>query len=145
LVTQTSARRVALAALKAWRKKTEFADAIISRLLSGSALASADRAFALELFYGILRNLTRLDFWIGQLRSARIDVDLRDLLRLGFYQLFLANTPEHAAVNETVALAPKQKRAIVNGILRSAARRRRSCKTRQIPNRSMSDSRTRSS
>jgi 16S rRNA (cytosine967-C5)-methyltransferase len=125
LVTQTSARRVALAALKTWRKKTEFADAIISHLLSDAALESADRAFAVELFYGTLRNLTLLDFWIRELRSTRVDVDLRDLLRLGLYQLFLANTPEHAAVYETVALAPRRKRPIVNGILRSAVRRRK--------------------
>jgi 16S rRNA (cytosine967-C5)-methyltransferase len=124
LVTETSARRVALAALKTWRKKREFADTIISHLLSSAALESADRAFAVELFYGILRNLTLLDFWIGELRSAQVEVDLRDLLRLGLYQLFLAKTPEHAAVNETVAVAAKQKRAIVNGILRSAARQR---------------------
>lgn len=107
-----------------WREKTEFADAIISRLLSRAALETADRAFTVELFYGILRNLTLLDFWIGELRSARVDVDLRDLLRLGLYQLFLANTPEHAAVYETVAVAHQQKRAIVNAILRSAVRRR---------------------
>jgi 16S rRNA (cytosine967-C5)-methyltransferase len=130
LVTQTSARRVALAALRTWRKKTEFADAIISRLLSGAALESADRAFAMELFYGILRNLTLLDFWISQLRSTRLDVDLRDLLRLGLYQLFLANTAEHAAGNETVSLAPKRKRPIVNAILRSAVRRRQELRTK---------------
>jgi 16S rRNA (cytosine967-C5)-methyltransferase len=124
LVTETSARRVALAALKTWRKKGEFADTIISHLLSSAALESADRAFAVELLYGVLRNLTLLDFWIGELRSARLEVDLRDLLRLGLYQLFVAKTQEHAAVNETVAVAAKQKRAIVNGILRSAARQR---------------------
>ena len=120
----TSARRVALVALKTWRKKNKFADAIISQLFGKSALASADRAFAVELFYGVLRNLTLLDFWIGQLRDARVDVDLRDILRLGLYQLFAARTPEHAAVYETVALAPKRQRPIVNGILRTAIRRR---------------------
>ncbi len=124
-MTQTSARRVALAALKTWRKKTEFADTIISRLLSSAALQSADRAFAVELFYGVLRNLTLLDFWIGRLRSTRVDVDLRDLLRLGLYQLLLAQTPEHAAVYETVEIASKRKRPIVNAILRGGVRKRR--------------------
>jgi 16S rRNA (cytosine967-C5)-methyltransferase len=123
-VVQNSARRVALAALKAWRKKKEFADTIISRSLSEIALQSADRAFAVELFYGVLRNTTLLDFWIGALRRPRIDTDLRDLLRLGLYQLFIAKTPEHAAVYETVELAPKRQRSVVNGILRSAARRK---------------------
>jgi 16S rRNA (cytosine967-C5)-methyltransferase len=124
-VAQTSARRVALAALRTWRRKKQFADAIISTTLSATALQPADRAFSVELFYGVLRNLTLLDFWIGALRRAHIDVDLRDLLRLGLYQLFIAKTAEHAAVHETVEIAPKSQRAIVNAVLRSAARARK--------------------
>ena len=127
-MAQISARGVALAALRSWRTKKEFADALISRALANSALQSADRAFALELFYGVLRNLTLLDFWIGLLRSGRVDVDLRDLLRLGLYQLFVTNTPEHAAVNETVELAPKRQRAVVNAVLRAAIGKRQSLK-----------------
>jgi 16S rRNA (cytosine967-C5)-methyltransferase len=123
-VAQPSARRVALAALKTWRTKKYFADRVISRLLDDSSLDSADRAFAVELFYGVLRNLTLLDFWIAALRPHRIDVDLRDVLRLGLYQLFVAKTSEHAAVYETVALVTKRQRPIVNGILRSAIRER---------------------
>jgi 16S rRNA (cytosine967-C5)-methyltransferase len=123
-VVQPSARRVALAALKTWREKKDFADRIISRILPASALASADRAFAIELFYGVLRNLTLLDFWIASLRPGRLNVELRDILRLGFYQLFITKTTEHAAVYETVALAQKRLRPVVNGILRNAARRR---------------------
>ena len=121
---QTSARRVALAALRTWRRKRQFADSIISSLLAKNALQPADRAFAVELFYGVLRNLTLLDFWIGVFRRAHVEVDLRDLLRLGLYQLFIAKTAEHAAVHETVEIAPQRQRAIVNAILRSAARDR---------------------
>ncbi len=120
-----SARRVALAALKAWRKKRAFADSIVAKLLANTPLPPADRGFVVELFYGVLRNRSLLDFWIGTLRRTRTDVDLRDSLRLGLYQLFIARTPEHAAVYETVALVPKRERAIANGILRSATRRMR--------------------
>ncbi len=123
-MAQNSARRVALAALRTWRRKKEFADAIISSTLSASALQPADRAFSVELFYGVLRNLTLLDFWISEVRRGHVDVDLRDLLRLGLYQIFIAKTPEHAAVYETVEIAPKGQRAIVNAMLRSAARER---------------------
>lgn len=105
-----------------------FADAVISNALFKTQLQSADRAFAVELFYGVLRNLTLLDFWIGALRRAHVDVDLRDLLRLGLYQLFMAKTAEHAAIYETVEQAPKGQRAIVNAILRSAARDRQDMK-----------------
>src|SRR4029077_12099803 len=86
-------------------------------------LRTADRAFALELFYGVLRNLMLLDFWIGLLRSTRVDLDLRDILRLGFYQLFILKISPHAAVHETVELAPTKHRPLINGILRAALRR----------------------
>ena len=124
-MTLLSARRVALAALKIWRTENDFADRVISRLLPDSSLEPNDRAFAIELFYGVLRNLTLLDFWIGTLRKGRIDAELRDIVRLGFYQLFIAKTPEHAAVYETVELAAKRHRPIVNGILRTATRQRK--------------------
>jgi 16S rRNA (cytosine967-C5)-methyltransferase len=129
-VARTSARRVALAALRTWRREKEFADAVISSALSKAEFQSADRAFAVELFYGVVRNRTLLDFWIRQLRRGRVDEDLRDILRIGLYQLFIAKTPEHAAVYETVDLSPKRQHAIINAILRSAARDRRSLQRR---------------
>lgn len=117
-----SARGVALAGLWEWRRGRQFADAIIHRLLARSGLSAADRAFANELFHGVLRNLTLLDFWLGRLRSAALDHDARDLLRLGLYQLFILETPGHAAVFETVELAPRSKRKLINGVLRAALR-----------------------
>src|SRR4029450_11025005 len=122
-MAQRSARETALAALRLWRKKKRFADSIISGLLANADLTPSDRAFVLELFYGVLRNLTLLDFWIGCLRSSQIDVALRDVLRIGLYQLFLLKTAPHAAVHETVELAPQRQRPIVNGMLRAAIRR----------------------
>lgn len=122
-MARTSARQVALAALRTWRTGKQFADSIISELLDASKLRPADRAFALELCYGVLRNLTLLDFWVGLLRSTRIDLDLRDILRLGFYQLFVLRTSPHAGVHETVELAQRKHRPFINGILRAALRR----------------------
>jgi 16S rRNA (cytosine967-C5)-methyltransferase len=123
-MAQPSARRIALAALRKWRKEKRFADSIISEFLVKGELTYSDRAFALELFYGVLRNLTLLDFWIGCLRSSQIEADLRDVLRLGLYQLFFLDTAQHAAVYETVELASKRKRAVTNAMLRAAARQR---------------------
>lgn len=119
-----SSRALALTALREWRSGQQFADAILARLLRASDLAAPDRAFATELFYGVLRNLTLLDFWIGTLRSSHLDHDARDLLRLGIYQLFLLQTPEHAAVYETVELAGAKARTLVNAVLRNALRRK---------------------
>lgn len=119
-----SARSLAREALKRWRSGTEFADQIVADLFGRSALAPNDRAFALELFYGVLRNLTLLDFWIAQLRSAPVDPGSRDILRLGLYQTLLIETAAHAAVFETVELAPARARSLVNAILRRALRER---------------------
>lgn len=118
-----SARTLALQALSTWRRGQRFADAILEQLLSSSALGGADRAFATELFYGVLRNLTLLDFWIGLLRPASIDHRSRDLLRVGLYQLLCLRTPSHAAVFETVELSPRRQRPFINAVLRAALRR----------------------
>ena len=123
-VLSHGARTIALTALRLWRKEKRFADSIISGLSAKAALTPSDRAFALELFYGVLRNLTLLDFWVSCLRASRVESDLRDILRLGLYQLFLLKTAQHAAVHETVELAPKSQRTIINAMLRAATRQR---------------------
>ncbi len=118
-----NARAVALTALREWRRGRQFADAIIKGLLAESPLQGSDRGFATELFYGALRNLSLLDFWIDLLRSGPLDHASRDLLRLGFYQIFLLQTPQHAAVFETVELGGRRNRGLINGVLRAALRR----------------------
>src|SRR6188472_3240003 len=123
-MARRSARQTALAALQLWRKEKRFADSIISRLLGDADLTPSDRAFTLELFYGVLRNLTLLDFWIGRLRTSHIESNVRDILRLGLYQIFVLKTPAHAAVHETVAIAPQKQRSIINAILRAATKQR---------------------
>lgn len=122
-MAHSSARGLVLAALAEWRRGRRFADAILRHRLEDNSLSAANRAFATELFYGTLCNLSLLDFWIGLLRSGPLDRSARDLLRIGLYQLFCLHTPGHAAVNETVELAPPRKRPLINGVLRTALRR----------------------
>jgi 16S rRNA (cytosine967-C5)-methyltransferase len=117
-----SGRALALLCLDRWRNGTEFADKIVADAFASSSLAAADRAFALELFYGVLRNLSVLDFWIGQLRPASLDPSARDLLRLGLYQILIIEVAAHAAVYETVALAKPRARPLINAVLRRAVR-----------------------
>src|SRR5438094_9974761 len=105
-MAELSARQMALTALRLWRKEKYFGDFIISELLTQTALNTSDRAFVLELFYGVLRNLTLLDFWIRCLRASRIASHIRDILRLGLYQLLRLKPARQPAVLETVDLAP---------------------------------------
>jgi 16S rRNA (cytosine967-C5)-methyltransferase len=117
-----SSRALALDALARWRNGTEFADQIVAEIFARASLGASDRAFTIELFYGLLRNLTLLDFWIAQLRSEPVDPGTRDLLRLGLYQIMFLETAPHAAVFETVKLARPRGRSVVNAILRRALR-----------------------
>ncbi|MGH8095272.1 MAG: 16S rRNA (cytosine(967)-C(5))-methyltransferase RsmB [Chthoniobacterales bacterium] len=117
-----SSRAFALKALDRWRNGAGFADKIVAETFLPAALNPSDRGFALELFYGVLRNLSLLDFWIAQLRSEPIEAGARDLLRLGLYQIMFLETAPHAAVFETVELARARARNLINAVLRRALR-----------------------
>ena len=114
-------RRCCVHALLEWEKGRTFSDEILHTALEREPLPPLDRGFFMETFFGVLRNLSGLDFLIGTLREGPIDLPTRQILRLGLYQIFHLRTAAHAAVNETVNLADRA-RGLVNAILRRALR-----------------------
>lgn len=105
-------------------------EALLDRL--DASMGPKDRALATELSYGTLRWKWRLDSIIRRLSSnpgKKITPTVRDILRLGIFQLFLLDRiPDHAAVNEAVeqakAFSDKRSANFVNGLLRSALKNR---------------------
>jgi 16S rRNA (cytosine967-C5)-methyltransferase len=101
-----------------------------SILTPDSSPASADRALAQELCYGVVRWQAALDWLIARKTAGRTQKGvLQILLRLGLYQLFwLDRIPDHAAVNETVQLARElgfgPQAGFVNALLRGCLRER---------------------
>ncbi|HTO05961.1 MAG TPA: transcription antitermination factor NusB, partial [Myxococcota bacterium] len=91
-----------------------------------------DRGFATELAYGTLRLRGRLDAALAQSLDRpfqRLEPVVRNLLRLGAYQLLcLPNVPDAAVVDETVSLARKvgveRATGFANAVLRGLARKR---------------------
>jgi 16S rRNA (cytosine967-C5)-methyltransferase len=77
--------------------------------------------FVRTLVLGILRWRTRLDFAIDFLAKGKIEPEVREVLRIGAYQLAFMDVAQYAAVAETVELAPKRARGFVNAILRRIA------------------------
>jgi 16S rRNA (cytosine967-C5)-methyltransferase len=118
---RSNPRAVCVQALSRWESERKFADELLHEALAETPLTTLDRAFLTEAFYGIIRNLAKLDFLISQCRDASLDKATRQVLRLGFYQLFHMRIPHHAAVNETVNLAGKA-RGLVNALLRRGIR-----------------------
>ena len=93
-------------------------------------LGRADRALLHTLVYGVQRWRKRLDWIIDHLAvrsSTKIDPPVRNVLRMGLFQLlFLDRVPTSAAVNTSVDLIKRHRRSwaagFVNGLLRQAAR-----------------------
>jgi 16S rRNA (cytosine967-C5)-methyltransferase len=120
----STARSVALEAVRRVTDEGAYSSRLIPALLSRSGLSERDRALATELAFGTLRRLPGLDRAIG-LRSsrpiARMTPGARAVLRLGAYQIAFTRIPPHAAVGESVGLAAPRERGFVNAILRRLA------------------------
>jgi 16S rRNA (cytosine967-C5)-methyltransferase len=122
-------RAVALALLLKWSRGRMFAEQLLDRCAGFAALSGPDRALAMELFYGCLRNRLALQQLAGWFVPKRPRAVVARILELGLFQLFyLEKIPAHAAVNETVALAKRRlstaETGFVNAVLRQAARDR---------------------
>lgn len=128
------ARETALNALIACRKDGAWSNGVLKEYTVRDRLDSRDAALAARLCYGVLQNRNKLDFYLKQLLTGKLSglhPVVRDVLHLGLYQIYeLDKVPDSAAVNESVTLTkrycPKQKNApaLVNGVLRSAVRRK---------------------
>ncbi len=118
-------RRCAYEALLAWENGSYFAEDLLARHSNALELSPPDRALAQEILYGVLRNLLILDLLIDELRSkGKLKLTAQCLVRIGLYQLLFTEIAEHAAINESVSLAKKHERGVVNAILRTAQRRK---------------------
>lgn len=120
--SHATARGVAFEALVRIDHEGAYANLVLASLLAESGLPTRDRAFATELVYGATRMRRACDALIDRFLLREPDPEIRTLLCLGAYQLEFAKVAPHAAVGETVALAPKGVRGFVNAILRNVDR-----------------------
>ena len=125
---KSSGREAALTALQRCRKDGAWSGEAIDRLIKKYELDRREAALASRLCLGVLQNSSCLDYYIDFYRkgATKLEPKLRDILRLGAYQLmFLDKIPESAAVNESVALSKKsgfsRASGLVNAILRRIA------------------------
>lgn len=130
-ITTSNPREIALVVLSRLQDRDTDATQLLHELLRRGAVQGPDARLATELTLGVLRNRSRLDAVLETMTRRpwrRTPPIVRDLLRLGAYQLLLTDRiPDHAAVNETVALARRWGSAgqasLVNAVLRRLTRR----------------------
>jgi len=91
-----------------------------------------DRALLTELLYGTVKQKLRLDWTISKFLKKyyieELPPSIRNILRLGTYEVFFLNIPPYATVNEYVKLAKKVGHrgtaALVNALLRKISSER---------------------
>ena len=127
---KTNPRAVALRTLLIWEKHKPPVDELISEVLTKSVLPQErDRALATELVLGAIRHLRYIDFLISRFSQEpldKLDPEVKNVLRLGIYQLLFTRIPPWAALAETLKLLLRRGRGkfvrnFVNAVLHRIA------------------------
>lgn len=120
-------RRLALEVLLRTSSGGGYSNLTLDSVIKKNRLDARDRALLTALVFGVIEKQITLDYYIDSLSSSKpenIEPAVRMMLRLGLYQLTETDRiPAHAAVDETVSLAPARAHGFVNAILRSYLRR----------------------
>jgi 16S rRNA (cytosine967-C5)-methyltransferase len=120
-------RELALLSLKdVLNKGLKPKEAIDRATKAGGGVDHRDRAFLMELVYGVIRYRDTLD-WILRnfLAKPRMPgIDTLNNLRAGTFQIFFMRVPDWASVNESVMLEKRHK-GLVNAVLRNVLRGRK--------------------
>ena len=126
-----SPRAICLKLLDSTERGQEYSNIALDRALKKYPdLRDIDRRFISALYYGVLERRITLDAVIGKYSnrpSDKLSSELRQILRMGIYQiLYMDTVPESAAVNESVALAKGLRNqgasGFVNALLRNFIR-----------------------
>jgi 16S rRNA (cytosine967-C5)-methyltransferase len=120
-------RKLALDTLSKCESAAQYSNLALDAKIKQFNISGDDRSLFTVLVYGVIEHKLTLDYYINSLSSMpkeKIEPSTRNILRLGLYQIIFMRTADHAAVNETVALAPQRSRGFVNAILRNYLRKK---------------------
>ncbi len=113
--------------LEEFDKRKVSLESIVDKALSQENIDHRDRRFIFEITYGIVRNRLRLNYILDHFLTDKHfnkNTHLMRYLQIGAYQiLYLDRVPDHAAVNESVNLAKREKATlkyvgVINAVLR---------------------------
>ena len=124
-----NARAAALEMLVRCRRDASWSGAAIDAAVRKYGLDRRDAALASRLCLGVLQTESLCDYYIGCFCPSKLEPVVRDILRLGVYQiLFMERIPARAAVSETVELCRlkglSRAAGLTNAVLRRIAEER---------------------
>ena len=122
-------RRVALKALISIEKESSYSNLALPDFLSESNLSVADKALVTEIVYGSIRLRGTYDKIIDNVSNRPVetlDLEVREILRMGAHQLLNMRIAPHAAVDTAVTLTKQEinqsSSGFVNAILRKISK-----------------------
>lgn len=125
-MSTVSARVVARRVLADVRQRDAWASALVHDAVDTAGLDARDAALATRLVYGVLSAEGTLDEALDRYltRPGRVHPAVRDVLRIGAYELLFARTPARAAVSEAVSatrVVQPSASGMANAVLRRLA------------------------
>ena len=122
-------RRVALKALISIEQESSYANLSLPNFLRESDLSVADKALVTEIVYGSIRLRGTYDKIIDNVSNRPVetlDLEVREILRMGAHQLLNMRVASHAAVDTAVSLTKQEinqsSSGFVNAILRKVSK-----------------------
>ena len=117
---------LALEVTRAVREREAYAPEILNAALRRSRLADVDARFATALAYGAIETSGALDIAIDRAVAdpSRVEPAVRDVLRLGAYELLFMDKPAHVVVDQAVELVKRSSRratGFTNAVMRRIA------------------------
>ena len=104
-ISHGTARQAALENLERFRRDGTWSGSGIDTVIKKYKLDGREAALTARLCLGVLQNSSLCDYYIGCYCRSKLEPKVRDILRLGVYQiLFMDKIPARAAVSESVAL-----------------------------------------
>ena len=124
-----NSRRVALKALISIEKEHSYANLALPHFLKDSNLSAADKSLVTEIVYGSIRMRGTYDRIIDTVSNRPVqdlDLEVREVLRMGAHQLLNMRVASHAAVDTAVTLTKQEinqsSSGFVNAILRKISK-----------------------
>ncbi len=117
-------RQASLEALERFRRDSAWSRQVMESIAARRALDARDTALASRMFYGVLQNMALCDHYIDAYTKGKLEPKVRDILRLGTYQLlFMDKIPPSAAVDEAVRACRRLGYARASGLVNAVLRR----------------------
>ncbi len=121
-----NARKLAVQLLDRTEQEQSYSNLLLDGALSGSDMDEREKRLCAMLYYGVIERRITLDAVIQHYSKQplrKLDCTVRNILRLGIYQLLYCDQiPSRAAVNESVKLTKTCRKASASGFVNAVLR-----------------------